>query len=123
MTLNGIYNIVLNGGKPDANSAAVGTRPGVNLVELDNTDPLQKWSIKPVGGTNVSNAYLIQSAYTGQYVVPYNDTLAFSRDPYVWLTTGIKNRTMAIDDNPMSTFTLASAPSDHSTGFPAITVR
>ncbi|GJJ16045.1 hypothetical protein Clacol_010324 [Clathrus columnatus] len=97
MSLNGIYNIVLNGGSLKANSAAVGTKPGVNLVAFNNNDDLQKWSVKPIGGAKVGNTYLIQNAYTGLYVAPYNNTLTFSPEPYVWITTGDRSRISTVD--------------------------
>ncbi|GJJ16043.1 hypothetical protein Clacol_010322 [Clathrus columnatus] len=88
MSFNGIYNITLNGGSPSANSAALGSQPGVSLVPINKNDPKQKWSIRPIEGA-VPNAYVVQSALTGQYVIPNGSTLALSSTSiYAWIIAG-----------------------------------
>ncbi|GJJ16044.1 hypothetical protein Clacol_010323 [Clathrus columnatus] len=42
MAFNGIYNITLNGGSVSANSATIGSKPGVSLVPINKDDPKQK---------------------------------------------------------------------------------
>ncbi|GJJ16046.1 hypothetical protein Clacol_010325 [Clathrus columnatus] len=97
MSLNGIYNITLDEGSPDANSASfiIGTET-VSLVALNKADIQQKWYIRPVNGAGVENAYIIRSVSAAQYVVPNGNALASSNTPYIWIITGTTGTLISI---------------------------